>query len=279
MTPHLIHVGFPKAGSTFLQQWFQHHPAIAYAEGGLAGVATVYDIAREAAEVEPQWRCRVTSTELLTAPRTTAWREPLLTAQVRACKGLQERFPNAQVLLVTRGFRSMILSSYSQHVRTGGTLSLPGLIAASGEHMPWDYDAVISAYRARFGTGNVLILPFELLVEDATAFLGHVAARLGVGIGPVPPAAANPSLSPTELAWYPHIAATVARLPLVGRRIARAAFQNRLGGPIRLLNRLFPLPPVNPALVTDAALERFAGTCECLREDPLFQPYRRDYLL
>ena len=42
--PHLIHIGFPKAASTFLQHWFDRHPEIAYRPGGLAGMHTVYDL-------------------------------------------------------------------------------------------------------------------------------------------------------------------------------------------------------------------------------------------
>ncbi|MGH2941655.1 MAG: hypothetical protein ACRDLN_02605 [Solirubrobacteraceae bacterium] len=39
---HLIHIGVPEAGSTFLQRWFATPPKLGYVEGGPAGFATVY---------------------------------------------------------------------------------------------------------------------------------------------------------------------------------------------------------------------------------------------
>ena len=44
--------------------------------------------------------------------------------QVAACDALGALFPTAHVLLVTRGFRSLILSSYSQYARTGGAVEI-----------------------------------------------------------------------------------------------------------------------------------------------------------
>ena len=46
MTEHLIHIGYPKAGSTLLRQWFEAHPQILYASGGLAGFDSVIDLMR-----------------------------------------------------------------------------------------------------------------------------------------------------------------------------------------------------------------------------------------
>jgi hypothetical protein len=36
---HLIHIGYPKAGSTFLQESFASHPELAYRKGAIAGFA------------------------------------------------------------------------------------------------------------------------------------------------------------------------------------------------------------------------------------------------
>jgi|GEM_PF-5080405 len=44
MRGHLIHIGFPKSGSTFLQEWFRQHPQLFYAPGGLGGFYNVYEI-------------------------------------------------------------------------------------------------------------------------------------------------------------------------------------------------------------------------------------------
>jgi hypothetical protein len=49
MSRHLVHIGYPKAGSTYLQRWFASHPQLAYREGGIAGFPNVYALARDGA--------------------------------------------------------------------------------------------------------------------------------------------------------------------------------------------------------------------------------------
>src|SRR3954467_7065515 len=71
MTRHLIHIGFPKAGSTFLQHWFAAHPQIAYAKGGNAGIEGAFAIVDAALSPAAPQRWRVTSAEALTAPLAT----------------------------------------------------------------------------------------------------------------------------------------------------------------------------------------------------------------
>ena len=46
MTGHLIHIGYAKAGSSFLRSWFAQHPQLAYAEGGIAGFPDVHALVR-----------------------------------------------------------------------------------------------------------------------------------------------------------------------------------------------------------------------------------------
>jgi hypothetical protein len=284
---HLIHVGFPKAGSTFLQRWFSAHPDIAYREGAIAGFGSVYRIAREAAAPGPEPRWRATSSELLTAPRPRAKREApseageerMAERQERAADMLADIFPGATILIVTRGFRSMILSSYSQHVRQGGTEPIELLMAGAGRYHPWHYDRVVSAYRSRFGRDKVILLPYELLARDSAAFLEALAGRLGIDPGPMPAGRVNPSLAPHELAWYPRLAAAARRLPPLARPLRRASMNNRLRRPIALLQRVWPKPPVTEALVPDAVVESFRGSAVSLRAEPLYASFAADYLL
>ncbi len=290
MTGHLIHVGYPKAGSTYLQRWFASHPQLAYVEGGIAGYRNVYEVAPEAASPRPAaplWR--VTSTEGLIAPAKALGRwsaEPKYggMAEVeRACSSLAELFPGATVLIVTRGFRSMILSSYSQYVRSGGTRSLEALMRHErGADHPWNYDAAIGHYRARFGAANVIVLPYELLRDSPADFVGALAARLGLDPAAVPDGRVNPSLAPAELAWYPRLAGAARALPLVGARahrlLARAAFNNRLRRPIAALQRLLPRPPVTDAMIDDDLIATFRGYAGRLRDEPLYATYADAYL-
>jgi hypothetical protein len=201
------------------------------------------------------------------------------------CRRLAETFPGAHILIVTRGFRSMILSSYSQYVRTGGPLDLETLVADAQDSAAWNYDYLVDLYRTAFGEEKVIVLPWELLRDDAAAFAGAIEQRLGLGRGPLPDRRYNPSLSGEELRWYPRLTRALLALPVGERlrrrlfaRYARAAFGNRLRRPIRLLQRLRPAAPVTPDLVPEAVLEAYRGQASLLAREPLYAPYAAEYL-
>jgi hypothetical protein len=206
-------------------------------------------------------------------------------AQLRACQTLASLFPHATVLIVTRGFQSMILSTYSQFVRSGGHLDFADLVAVaqSGQFdlvAPWDYDRLIRTYAEAFGADHVVVMPYELLRDDATAFTTILAERLGIELVASSQERVNESLSPVEMAWYPRIARVLLRVPSrkVFRLYVAAAFRNRLRTPITLLQRLRPDEPVTAAALPDEVLEKFRGRAESLRGNPLFAPYAADYL-
>jgi hypothetical protein len=302
MTGHLIHVGYAKAASTFLQEWFATHPELAYVAGGIAGFQDVHAIAREGASRRDHApRYRVTSCEALSSPHATAGEGAVdydairvtsrQAAQAEVCGMLAALFPNAHVLIVTRGFRGMILSSYSQYIRSGGTESLEALCTLAGTEAganlaPWNYDFLIGLYRRAFGDAKVIVMPYELLRDDAAAFLREIARRLGLNEIGVLPGRPNPSLSPVELAWYPRLARRIRALRLgarVGRKVWRlyveAAMTNRLRRPIALLQRLRPISPATDAALTPELMAGFRGFANGLRDDPLYRAYARDYLL
>ena len=70
MARHLIHVGYPKTGSTFLQAWFERHPELRYSPGGLGGFHSVYEIARLSSR--GAYKYYVTSCEELSTPHESA---------------------------------------------------------------------------------------------------------------------------------------------------------------------------------------------------------------
>lgn len=290
---HLIHVGFPKAGSTFLQRWFAGHPDLRYAEGGLAGFRDVHDVISHAASESAARLWRVTSAEGFLAPR----RKPgsslcdvvvdyegdgMAESQRRACHTLAALFPEATILIVTRGFRSMILSSFSEYVRSGGVGRLEDL---SGTEMPWNYDGLIDLYRAAFGADRVIVLPYELLRDDQNRFLRTLEARLGVGLFDGPVGRLNPSLSEAEMHWYPRIGRLVQGLPLprrlrdaIFRRYVRVIFQGGLSWVAAGLSRLSG-PSSSVALRLDPAdLDQCRGKAERLRGIPEYGLYAKDYL-
>lgn len=298
---HLIHVGYPKAGSTFLQRWFEQHPQLAFRTAGIAGFGNVYDAVRAAALGRDGVRYRVTSCEDLSSPRAAVgglfvdYRDDGRSPRERqksACALLAELFPGARILIVTRGFASMILSSYSQYARSGGDLPFEALVAhalasrgkdghsvVSTEH--WHYDALIADYQQAFGAGNVILLPYELLQRDPGAFLEALEDRLGLDSFRGSAERVNSSLSPLEMAWYPRLTRLASRLRprrLFGLYI-RFAYAGRLGPLVRLLQRWRRLQPVTSEMLPREVVEGFRGLADRLGDEPLYAAYTDDYLL
>lgn len=295
MTGHLIHVGYAKAGSTFLQRWFEAHPDLAYRTGGLGGYRTVYDLAAEAPAPAGGAAWRVTSCEDLAAPKADigslvvdydrAMRSVWADRQAAARARLALLFPNAHILIVTRGFRSMILSSYSQYVRSGGREDLEALLRSGGDNHPWNYDRLVAGYRDSFGADRVIVLPYELLRADPAAFTSAIEARLGLSGFPPDPEPVNASLSPVELRWYPRLSRALERLPVgkaARRRLRSAYFASVDSGGLawlpRLLQRLRPAAPVTSDLIGENALAPLRGLADGLRNEPGYRPWAADYL-
>jgi hypothetical protein len=302
MAGHLIHVGYPKAGSTWLQHWFEAHPELHYQPGGVAGFGSVYGLCHP---LPDGYRYHVTSSESLVAPHENTgawgagghggiprWSGSFKGNQAEVCALLRTLFPASRILITTRGFMGMLASSYSQFVRTGGTLDprgmcLPLIDPAPGpDDHAFDYDYLIGLYVDAFGADNVIVLPYELLRDDEPRFLATLEARLGVGHVDVEIGQVNPSLTPEELYWYPRMSravyAAAGRLP---RRVrgpllgvyGRQVFHGRLGAVARVLSRARP-GAVTRADFPAEVLRGCAGRAERLRHDPLYAPYAAEYL-
>lgn len=210
--------------------------------------------------------------------------------QAEIATRLHALFPGALVLLITRGFAGALRSVYSQVVRIGGDLSfVEFLYEYERQIADWlDYDRVLGVYRARFGAGNVIVLPFEALADDERAFGRLLQVALGLDHEEITIGRVLPSLSPVQLAAYSRFARTV--LAPLARRLRnyramqmyllyarfvvdrpwtdwaiRAAFAPR-GGAAK---------PEVPALY----LDRFRGRAKSLASIPAFAPYRAAYLV
>lgn len=302
MPGHLIHIGFPKAGSTALGAWFDAHPQLEYAPNAIAGCHDAFGIAARAAARETAgWY--VTSSESLSMPRMTddprlrapgapGRRVPLPEARERVCRNLALLFADATILIVTRGFRGQVLSGYSQYVKSGGTLPLPALFSPEGrdedEADGWlDYDAVVALYEDVFGPENAIVLPYELLRDEPGRFLAVLEERMGLEPGAAPPPARNRSLSPAGMYWHRRASALVlaARRPLprrLGDRLlaeyVRRARADRLLGPVEVLERVLPGTRSSDLDVPREMLDFLRGRASGLAGRPFFDRYAAEYL-
>jgi hypothetical protein len=294
LVQHLIHIGYPKAGSHFVQRWSEGHPEIEYAQRGFAGFADATDLARKSTSPRAI-RLRVTSAEEISAPHpfvgsiTEALQQTRPEYQEAACRYVSEVFKDPIILLLTRGFESVLLSGFSEYVRSGGDMIFftgqppPPEALAQAEH-DWNYDYLIAIYRAAFGE-RLIVLPYELLRDNPKAFTRELEERLGLSPSETPMDKIYPSLSPIELRWYPRISSLIRALPVgtrlrsyMFRKYVRSVQVNRWKVAIGLLQKLFPAAPVTSALIPRETVEYFRGRADSLKAEPLYAPYAEDYL-
>jgi hypothetical protein len=297
MTGHLIHIGFPKTGSNYLRAWFRRHPQLEYADGGIAGFQSVYQMAKRGVLPNPGVRYHVTSAEQLSVPTTNAGdavetyqRHPwagIPEAQSSMCALLAGLFGSARVLCVTRGFPSMVVSSYSQFVRAGGAAGFPEFcesIQSDPAGLVWDYDRVLALYRRAFSPAQVRFMPYELLRDDPAAFTRALEDWLELDRSEAHADRMNAAVAPEALVWYPRITRAVLSAP-IGGRLRRRLFRWHVGQtmagryrrPLRIAHRLFPAAPISASSVPDSCLDAFRGRADSLRHDPLYAPYADDY--
>ncbi|HKO62448.1 MAG TPA: sulfotransferase [Pyrinomonadaceae bacterium] len=311
LSRHLLHIGYPKTGSTFLQEWFKRHPQLCYVPGALGGFRSVYEIARPARK---SYEYYVTSCEALSMankslgdfmvsfgkvrmPVRIDWMEEWLTKnpdrikkdQAEACTILKTLYPGSRVIIVTRGFKESIISLYSSYVRTGGSQHLNRLCREAADCLTqyFDYDHLIQLYGNAFGESNLTILPYELLRDDQQKFLSILENKLSLEPVDIKLGRLNPSLLPAELYWYPAISRVVAA---AGRRLGTAQSQriylwyvsktleNRLRPLIRILERWRPDRRTTEADFPVEILSNFKGKATRLKDDPLYVSYAAEYL-
>lgn len=290
MARHLIHIGWPKAGSSFLQEWFARHPELHYVPSGLAGFRNTLEVARL---LDERYRYYVTSEEQLASPPPSPAGESVVQRQDAVCAFLRDVFPNSRVLIITRGFRSLVRSGHSQLVRMGLTQSIEAFHQsfrgrpATDEHRHYHFDRVIAIYREAFGAENVIVLPFELLRDDEAKFLATLEDRLGLEHREIRIGRVNESLTPQELYWYPMISRAVSGTAsvlgerargVIWRRYMSLTLRNRLRPLVRVLARIRPGRGVTEADFPPHYALHCAGNADSLRDDPLYAPYAADYL-
>lgn len=291
----LIHIGYPKAGSTFLQHWFNAHPDIFFDTHFLYPYSQTGIIAKQQQPDLKGKKHFVISEEQL-----VLWQGQLdivgikfkpfdiKTRQRQVAESLYRDFPQAKVLIVTRGYESMLKSMYSQYVTIGGILSFNAYQQEMGKHLAafYDYSYVINLYRGLFKPENVIVLPFELLQTDNTAFMDLLLANTGFSANDsYQYQKVNASVATGLFEGYrllSKIIYTAIKLlpPSVQAKIYRAYVNKLSAGKfpafIKLLARV--TRPANTT-ICKATLEGFAGKASLLKNETLYQPYNKEYLI
>jgi hypothetical protein len=263
----LIHIGYHKTGTNWLQRRLFSDPSTGYRWlGKRPGSHPVRRFVRDRpfefdpdgvraalrpliAEAEGAGLLPVLSLERLSGSALSGGYD-----SVRIADRLHQVFPGGRILVVVREQRSMVVSTYKGYVQQGGaaplehflegrrsaTFRVPGFDPAYLE-----YDGLIAHYRGLFGPDNVLALAFEQFVEDGRGFVERIASFAG---RPVP-------------------ANVLDRLPYGHRENVRTTSALTLSL-VRRLNQLAPPTDVNPApLLESRGAARLAD--RLVRRDPL----------
>lgn len=211
--PTLLHLGYPKASSTWLQDRLFKFPEmgfwpifpekadrarlnrlLVYPEGygsfdpALAEEYADRLAARPRADLVP-----VISAESLVGTEI----DPNRAVGRLIAERLKELVPEARVLIIIREQVSMIRSRYLYYVRGGGTLPLKRFIerpemfetrAWTGCYLDYfKYDSLVAYYQSLYGASQVLALPLELLRRDPQAYVEAIRSFSGVrGDAPAP---------------------------------------------------------------------------------------------
>lgn len=188
--PLLIHPGFHKTGTTWLQQQLftdrrHFHMMFDHADIDRLFVSPHdLDFSADAAKAEVDTRrsgpdsglIDVISSETLCGQMFHGSRLSKVTAQ-----RLADSCGPARILFTVRGQLSATQSIYMQYLKRGGRLSIDDYLSYQPEPgYDWFNPSVVSyaklahCYGDLFGHENILVLPQELLAKDRTAWLSHL---------------------------------------------------------------------------------------------------------
>jgi hypothetical protein len=188
--PILVHVGYPKSGSTYLQRELFHNKSGIWYPLDRDTVTEVFinpdglgfdaDSARTRMEQTVDWglashRVPVISHEgLMNIAGSYGTRTREIADRLWETFGRQ-----ARVLIVIREQCALILSHFAQYRKHGGRLSLRRFLAQDAiqdwsapvfRFKLYEYDRALCYYRQRFGEESVLMLALEQLKVEPNSF-------------------------------------------------------------------------------------------------------------
>lgn len=268
---HLVHIGFTKAASSTLQDFFSACPDVHHVDRSIAfkhltspnafswdeaAAADFFD--QQAREAASSGRSMVISHERLSGNPHSGHYDDTLIAQ-RIAKVL----PGARVLISIREQLALIASIYKQFLRIGGTMTfrqyalptrdyrVPGF-----DHTKYEYHHLVSHYQDLLGTDQVHVSLVEDLAAKPLDYFQSLAGLLGCQMpdGFDPTAVHNPAEPGSSLASLRR--SNRYQIDPTSIRQPRPEPAEPLGWASRLLSRLLPSSDPRPE---DEAHSMFSG--------------------
>lgn len=208
MSEVLIHIGYHKTGTTWLQNNLfinnneTFHPLSVH-QKGKSTLARCFIINRQGqllnsfqsykphivsaikatinANPKPKDKIFVVSHERLSGtPHSGGFDASVISERIKNV------LPNAKIFIVIREQKSKILSDYLQYLSIGGNFSLKKYMTTPYDgKIPffsssyYNYYHLILKYQQLFGKDHVLVLPYELFQKDKNKFIQSLASFMG----------------------------------------------------------------------------------------------------
>ncbi len=291
----LLHIGYPKAGSSFLGNWFHKHPDIIFQDFSIGGFYNTQQLMdASVSQKDYSDKIFVIRDTKFTTPHSEEYKKfnNIETIQQRIALTLYSLFPNAKVLIITRGFESAIKANYSQYVKEGGIIKFSELIQKhkNSRWLPFNYSFIIESYKNLFGKDNVLVLPFELLKTNQDTFLYKIEKFLEITHLKFPQNVSNPSLSPQGMEFIRRVNTTIYYLfyifgplqPFVYKihiKILDAIKTKSWNNFIFItLSKSVKKKPLEIESIREIR-DRFYGYSNSLKDLPDFQLYKKEYFI
>ncbi|MBI5539226.1 MAG: sulfotransferase domain-containing protein [Bacteroidia bacterium] len=293
MSKILLHIGYPKAGSTFLGSWFYNNPNFRFYDLSKVAFNNINKFKDCLNNTSSDKTIVIKDTRFIT-PHNNDFKEfsNIFDTQKKIAEKLFLLFPTAKILIVTRGFESAIKANYSQYVKEGGILSFNNLIKINknSQWLPFNYNEIIEYYINLFGNNNVLIIPFELLKNNQNKFIYKIENFVNISHIDIDVKDNNPSLTPQGMEFIRIINITLYFSLYILGPFQKYGYRIHL----KILDTIKTKSWNNILFITLSKLVKnkpliiepikeirnnFQGYSDCLRDNPDFQPYKKEYFL
>lgn len=194
----LIHVGYPKALSSWMQKW------LFTPENGFCKVLDSLTLQLFLIDATPftfdTTKAKAWMQERLDETPGSEQLQPLITGESLVghthCGGynaktnadrLKELCPQAKILVVVREQKATIRSLYKTFVTWGMPHSIERILDPVEPNLSPQfnldflrYDLLVNYYQQLYGKDNVLVLPYELFAGDGAGFLRRIFSFCGI---------------------------------------------------------------------------------------------------
>lgn len=187
MPRQIVHIGQRKTGSTWLQEIFH-----------IASAMGVFAYEREAIwrwNRKHDWKSATQADydELTELVAQYADKDAVISLEGLSMRppeavigAIAAGLPEAKILMVTRNPRDYLLSSFTNNVISGKSAGVDEFASKFGGHLKRSHD--LRGWKAAsddiFGKNQIQFLPYELLQEDASAYLKEVSKVIGEDLEP-----------------------------------------------------------------------------------------------